>query len=883
MPSTSSAWIESKRSRRPPSSSNLFQTRFLAGDTQNNNNNNNNHEQGQDDVRASSPRPASSPRSSPRGSPRSSLSPPITRQSTLVITKDNTTDTPQLLLSSITSTSTAGAAATTTTTPKKQTNPNSLYTSKSNQKADRSNAPKMSSMLNRVLDKAAAPNTNNNGKNNDNASAASLRSSKRETRASVKNTEGGKQDELPSGDGDSSNINKKNATATTTKSTAASSTTTTTASRSKKNPGAASTAVTSIAERLPKGSRAKPLPPKSTTPTTTSPSISTSIYSERQQQPTQTGEKLSQAISLSSSMPSIPSQMEPIDLDEDGDECMTESAPFYLSLATTTEGDSTNRHPVTTTTTKHTQQQHPHNTKKTKEDEDQDDPMGRTAGAGAAASHGIDLRKKQASVISIASSKDDHASIIPSVQVERIANWMGGVKEAMEDDDTQEIESTSRPRHQQTSISTSTNKNNASPALENPAVKADTTEDTPAAGPRKPALRRPPPAPSRHVVTLVDASPPLPPQDQAPSVFEVVPLSLEEEEPLQRNHRSGQKTAAASTAATTTETADQRSGSKGKRVFVEDSLASLPPVPLFHEETSNVSESDAYRRRSGGEPSSSTTPLKSAVVNRNHPQDDLSTIVGGQAPTQDSFIGGPVQSLLSFIYETEEEAEARAGGGGGADEMEHVHNDLSLPSELTSSCLQELGLKRKNVRDRKKRHVKSRVGYGIRGSNIDRVLEEGDDEDDEEEGDEEDEEEEGGVGGVALAQRAAFPSSFDLAPMSTLSGSVTPPLSLEVIEGPFATYTPAGRTAARENKENEHPSGTTQQHQLQQHQGDPPSFPSPPASLVFSTMPSMPTLPTFPSILYQEPSLIMIDSQTQQTQQMEEQTQSRELEDELDD
>ncbi|KAG0062528.1 hypothetical protein BGZ89_010597 [Linnemannia elongata] len=699
----------------------------------------------------------------------------------------------------------------------------------------------MSSMLNRVLDKAAAPNTNNNSKNNDNASAASLRSSKRETRASVKNTEGGKQDELPSGDGDSSNINKKNATATTTKSTAASSTTTTTASRSKKNPGAASTAVTSIAERLPKGSRAKPLPPKSTTPTTTSPSISTSIYSERQQQPTQTGEKLSQAISLSSSMPSIPSQMEPIDLDEDGDERMTESPPFYLSLATTTEGDNTNRHPVTTTTTKHTQQQHSHNTKKTKEDEDQDDPMGRTAGAGAAASHGIDLRKKQASVISIASSKDDHASIIPSVQ------------------------------------------NNASPALEKTAVKADTTEDTPAAGPRKPALRRPPPAPSRHVVTLLDASPPLPPQDQAPSVFEVVSLSLEEEEPLQRNHRSGQKTAAASTAATTTETADQRSGSKGKRVFVEDSLASLPPVPLFHEETSNISESDAYRRRSGGEPSSSTTPLKSSAVNRNHPQDDLSTIVGGQAPTQDSFIGGPVQSLPSFIYETEEEAEARAGGGGGADEMEHVHNDLSLPSELTSSCLQELGLKRKNVRDRKKRHVKSRVGYGIRGSNIDRVLEEGDDED-EEEGDEEDEEEEGGVGGVALAQRAVFPSSFDLAPMSTLSGSVTPPLSLEVIEGPLATYTPAGRTAARENKENEHPSGTTtQQHQLQQHQGEPPSFPSPPASLVFSTMPSMPTLPTFPSILYQEPSLIMIDSQTQQTQQMEEQTQSRELEDELDD
>ncbi|KAF9138502.1 hypothetical protein BGX30_009076 [Mortierella sp. GBA39] len=753
----------------------------------------------------------------------------------------------------------------------------------------------MSSMLNRVLDKAATPNTNNNSNNNDNASPAPLRSSRGETKV-----RGGKQDELPSGDGDSSNNIKKNATAaaTTAKSTAASSTTTVTASRSKKNPGAAST-VTSIAERLPKGSRAKPLPLKSTTPTTTSPSISTSIYSERQQQPTQTGDKLSQAISLSSSMPSIPSQMEPIDLDEDGDERMSESSPFYLSLATTTEGDNTNHHPVTSTTAKQTQRQQPYTAKKAKEDVDLDDLADRAAGGGVAAPHGIDFKKKQASAISIASSKDEHASIIPSVQVERIANWMGGVKEAMEDNDTLELDSTFRPRHQQTSTSTSTDKNNASSAQEKYVVKADTVEDTPAAGPRKPALRRPPPAPSRHVVTLVDASPPLPPQDQAQSIFEVVPLSLEEEEPLQRNYRSGQMAVVASaptstsTAAITTVTANQRSGSKGKRVIVEDSLSSLPPVPLFHEEMSNVSESDAYCRKSGGEPSSSTTPFKTAIVDHNpplHHQDDLSTIVGGQAPTQDSFVGGPVQSLPSFIYETEEEAEARTGGGGGVEEREHVQNDPSLPSELTASCLQELGLKRKNVRGRsygaggKKRHLKSRVGYGIRGSNIDRVLEEGDDEDDEEEGDEEDEEEDGGVGGVALAQRVAFPSSFDLAPMSTLSRSVTPPLSLEVIEGPFATYTPAGRTAAREDKENEHPSGaTTRQQQQQQIQRDPPSFPSPPASLVFSTMPSMPTLPTFPSMLYQEPSLIMLDSQTQQTQPMEELTQSQDVEDELDD
>ncbi|KAG0274714.1 hypothetical protein BGZ96_004133 [Linnemannia gamsii] len=585
-------------------------------------------------------------------------------------------------------------------------------------------------------------------------------------------------------------------------------------------------------------------------------------------------------------MPSMPSQMEPIDLDEDGDERMAEGSAYYLSLAPTEDSsDNNGRLPVTTTTTMDTQQKDQYTTKKATVKVDQGDPMVRTAGVrAAAATHSIDLRKKQLSVISVASSKDDHASIIPSMQVERIANWMGGVKEAMEEDDTLELDSTSSEHHQAT-IFASKNINNASRTTLGKPVNADTTEDTSAAGPRKPALRRPPPAPSRHVVTLVDVSPPLPPQAQAQSVFEVVPLSLSEDEPLQRNHRSGQKFV--TTFATTT--TNQRSGSKGKRVFVEDSLSSLPPVPLFHEETSNVSESEAHRHRSGGEPSSSATPLKIAVASHNPPppQDDLSTIVGGQAPTQDSFVGGPVQSLPSFMYEAEESIEARIGGA----EMEHAQNDPSLPSELTASCLQELGLKRKSVRDRsygtggKRRHLKSRVGYGTRGSNIDSVLEEGDDEDDEGEEDEE-EEDDDRVGGVALAQRAAFPSSFDLAPMTTLSSSMTPPLSLEVIEGPLATYTPAGRTATREDKENENPTSSITRQQQQQHlQGDPPSFPSPPASLVFSTMPSMPTLPTFPSVLYQEPSLIMIESQTQQTEQTQEteQTQSQDLDDEVDD
>ncbi|KAF9132747.1 hypothetical protein BGW39_011452 [Mortierella sp. 14UC] len=743
-----------------------------------------------------------------------------------------------------------------------------------------------------VLDKAT--------KNDSNAAAgAPSRSSRRETRSSVKTAKGVSKQDDTTGDNNNQQIaastvnvnitdstsNKTNGnsrTKTTATSTPAVATAATTvsiaASRSRKSPSVA--AVTSIAERLPKGSRAKPLPPKSTTPPATiTPSIPTSIYSEhhQQQQPTQAGDKLSQAISLSSSMPSIPSQMEPIDLDEDGDERMTENSAFYLTLTSDDNDNNKSQHP-TSGITSNPQQQHQY----INDDKDQ--------GAGTGARHGIDLRKKQPSAISVASSKDEYASIIPSVQVERIANWMGGVKEAMKENETIDLDSGTLARHQQggTTVPTNNINNNNNNTTTEPPIKAETVEDGHAAiGLRKPALRRPPPAPARHVVTHIDASPPLQLQAQAEPVDEVIiPSSLADEEPLQRNYRSGQRKAAT----------NQGSGSKEKRVFVEDSLSSLPPVPLFHE-ASNVSMNDARRRRSGEE-SSASTALKAAaaaVVTRqgsradagpsshyhNNPvaaaaQDDLSTIVGGQAPTQDSFVS-PMQSLPSFIYETDEEAHARTGGV----EMEHIQNDPSLPSELTASCLQELGLKRKNVRDRShsagKRHARSRGGYGIRGSNIDGVLEEGDDDAEEDDEDDESEEE---SGGVALAQRVAFPSSFDLAPMSTLSSSVTtPPLSLEVIEGPRATYTPAGRTGARASKENEAAGSSAHQYQ----HADPnlaslPSFPSPPASLVFSTMPTVPTLPTFPSILQQEPSLIVLDSQTQQTQETgEEQTQSQEV------
>ncbi|KAF9901310.1 hypothetical protein EC991_006266 [Linnemannia zychae] len=748
----------------------------------------------------------------------------------------------------------------------------------------KSTNPKMSSILDRVLDKAT--------KNDSNAAAGPpLRSNKRETRSSVKiATEGSTSDEPANTNNQQTTASTVNTTntvtdsigskisgnsrgkATVTSTPAVATVASAAASRSRKSPSIA--AVTSIAERLPKGSRTKPLPPKSSTPpTTTTPSIPTSIYSEHhhyQQQQTLAGDKLSQAISLSSSMPSIPSQMEPIDLDEDGDEHMTENSAFYLTLASDDNNDNKSQHPTSTTILNPQKQQQHIN-----DDNDR--------GAGTAALRRIDLREKQPSVISVASTKTEYASIIPSVQVDRIANWMGGVKEAMEEDDTIELDPAALAEQQQP-IATApahSNNNNSNSTTTQPPLKADIVEENSVVtGSRKPALRRPPPAPARHVVTLVNASPPAE-QDQAEPIDEVIiPSSLPEEEPLQRNYRLGQRKAAA----------DMGLGSKGKRVFVEDSLSSLPPVPLFHE-TSNISESDTHRRRSGGEPSTSTVLKETAAAavvrqgsradggadpyHHNNPaapaQDDLSTIVGGQAPTQDSFVS-PLQSLPSFIYETDEEAHARADVA----ELKHTQNDPSLPSELTASCLQELGLKRKNVRNigygPGKRRAKSRGGYSIRDSNIDRVLEERDDDDGEGENNSEGEDEEGEEesGAIALAQRVAFPSSFDLAPMSTMSSSVTPPLSLEVIEGPSATYTPAGRSGTRTNKDNEAVGSSAHQYQ----HADPnlaplPSFPSPPASLVFSTVPSMPALPTFPSFLQQEPSFVVLDSQTQ-TQQTEE-------------
>ncbi|KAF9925053.1 hypothetical protein FBU30_005102, partial [Linnemannia zychae] len=867
------------------------------------------------------PKIASSPRINTSSSSRkdsSKLSSSITRQSTLITTKDSIIEPTRFAISSsishffpIVATTPLSTATSIDAASNLQAQISSLHIN--TDKQPEKNTTEMSSLLNRVLDKAAAPN-------NDNATAPS-RSNKRETRSSTKPSkdDSGKESKQSGGNNDEdthkvdslvnttvdnkTSSDHKNPT-TATKGTPLSPTSTTapTGSRSKKNPGSPSTTVTSIAERLPKGSRVKPLPVKSPTPTSvTTPSFPTSVLSDgQQQQQTQAGDKLSQAISLSSSMPSFSSQIEQFSLDEDGDQQMTEDSAFYFTLASEGDGDDRHNSKSRELAAKHTRCDH---------DSQQEQSMSKKETSGKArhdspahqlttsvdATHGTDISKKQPSIISIANSKDEYASAIPSAQVERITNWMGGIRDAMENDDASQPNITTESGHQQHYISASSIKhdNDTKPATLNKTIKKiESVEESPAAvGSRKPALRRLPPAPSRHMVTLVDASPPLPPEEQAQSIFEIVPSSLLEDEPLERNYRQGQKILEGS------KTALQGSKSKGKRIFVEDSLASLPPVSLFHE-NSDIGDGDTADHHSKSEGKPSITPSKtdftrpvSSRENHSLAQDDPSAIDGRHRSLRNSQIG-TMQSLplSSYAEEAQGAISARSEGANNDNntdnaetEMEHILNNPSLPSELTASCLQELGLKRKNVQERGygpgKRRTKKRVGYGIRGDDFNGILEENMEEDEESKG------EEDGNNGVPLAQRAAFPSSFDLAPISTLSSSVTPPLSLEVIEGPLATYTPAGRTSNRENKENEKHSLSEN---VRRQQADSSSNnninnsnnnnsnsnnnfvspPPPPASLVFSTLPSMPTFPTFPTFpsLHQEPSLIILDSQSQQTQ-----------------
>jgi hypothetical protein len=250
-----------------------------------------------------------------------------------------------------------------------------------------------------------------------------------------------------------------------------------------------------------------------------------------------------------------------------------------------------------------------------------------------------------------------------------------------------------------------------------------------------------------------------------------------------------------------------------------------------------MSEVDEVQVKAIGSPTKTRTieptSTRTAVSRPDyHEEDDRSTVVGGQ-PTQDSITG--FASLLSFAYENNNDH--------GLDETEEEswsQMRQGLPSGLTSSCLQELGiLKRKNSTDR------SDSGKRRNGSSANATQD-----DDAQDGD--------GDDIVILAQRDVFPESLGEAPASLSF----PSNSFQVLEAPEYTFALPDRTRQDQLIQ---PSIQSESTQELDEWGDPriqpgqrsvqgasisyhqPSFPSPPSQTSFSTLPTMPTFPnSFP-------------------------------------
>ncbi|KAF9996115.1 hypothetical protein BGZ80_010145 [Entomortierella chlamydospora] len=430
---------------------------------------------------------------------------------------------------------------------------------------------------------------------------------------------------------------------------------------------------------------------------------------------------------------------------------------------------------------------------------------------------------KMPSIVSIGSTKSfDYASGIPSVQVDRIADWMGGVKEAMEKDKEEELHDLPSLPVVETVTPSITKTETGSKRSGEP------TEPKTRAEARKPILRRPPPGIPRHTASTTSFSPSPPPEE--PTASPVMVLSSLE---------------GGSLMATSAE--DERSD-KGKLVLVQDSM---PPMSSYQEISKSnesfanssvvVSPSPSSPQLPSNKASAAMdTPAGPVVVGRNYHQDDeVSTVVG--QPTQDS-IGG-LQSLPSFAYES--------GNNVSKEEEEYYERarqeskEPSLPSALTSSCLEELGLLKRKSSGQGKEFRKRRSRGGLS------PADEGDEDDDD---------------GIILAQMEAFPSSIGAAPASSSfeCSSVEP--SPNILEAPEYTHALPDRTRQSDGQDQAptqdlDPAGETPGKQKQQSRKNGPrdtSFPSPPTQVTFSTLP---TMPSFPSQLQSEPSLILLGSQ----------------------
>ncbi|KAF8925454.1 hypothetical protein BGZ58_000786 [Dissophora ornata] len=421
------------------------------------------------------------------------------------------------------------------------------------------------------------------------------------------------------------------------------------------------------------------------------------------------------------------------------------------------------------------------------------------AGVGAgAATVGVATAVKVPSVISIGSIQSDYiASVIPSVRTGWITSWMGGVKEAMEGNGDGQGGSAG--------LVTSAD---SVPLGATPAPAAITVDNKPAnvvVEPRRPGLR-PSPAISRHSVIPVALS-------STPSPPAVVRSSLSESEHYHISER-----------------ADETQGN-GKCVAKDSMPSTLSPAPLFYEASDLSEKNGANAAAASTAKMTAAAAMPTGARSMEEPyrgDDDLSTVVGHQ-PTQDSFVG--ISSLLSF----------RCDKGEGEDPKEEEHSkelrqkskEPPLPSALTSSCLEELGLLKRRTSGGQDGPRKRSSGVGLSPAYED-VVEEDD------------------CDRLILAQEEVFPASIGAAPAS----APLSPSSSIVPKPPRYTFALPDRVRQedRELIESQNP-----QQELNVDEGSPsfqpgqrqgyndPSFPSPPSHTSFSTLPTMPTFPTIPS------------------------------------
>ncbi|KAF9897895.1 hypothetical protein BX616_004798 [Lobosporangium transversale] len=553
---------------------------------------------------------------------------------------------------------------------------------------------------------------------------------------------------------------------------------------------ASNSPITSIASLIPKGSRAKPLPPQKAPDqrdSTGSASVATSekFTSPARSTRSRIKDQPEQVIILSSSIPSSPSHIGNVfSWEETENNDVSATSPEEVDIGLVQPKEDVSRAPS----------------------HDEDHNTGLITSQKARSSHRATATPaKIPSIISINSAQSDtFASVTPSVHVDRITDWMGEVKEALRhdtDDATKPLQQTALTPRITEPRTVSTKKQ------EEPAVMEPKPREI-----RKPVFSRPPPAIPRHQGATTNSKPPQLP-DPASAPQDTVISSLGEEDSF-----------------LDVDAVPERSTNKEKRVLVEGSFPSVPPVPLFHE-ASNMGDSKTELALASATSSKVTTNLDP------YNDDDISTVVG-QQPTQGSIM--EASSLPSFVYakdkneeideeEIEKEEEYYAN-------VREPSLEPSLPSALTSSCLQELGL-------RKRRH--SEEGPGNQGKRQVGRERSPAHEDENSSSHEED---------IILAQEDAFPQSIASVPVSFAStASPIEPSSYSVLEAPEYAYALPERTRQSRQGQDQSQLGqgnwATQQSRSQDTHDSlreirAHSFPSPPSQVSFTSLPTMPTMPS---------------------------------------